>query len=55
MAEWLRAADQRFDLLDTAHTGRLTLDALRAKMAVLQKREERLQRQPSDRRAQPDQ
>ena len=37
MDEWLRASDQRFDLLDTAKTGRLTLDALRAKMAVLQK------------------
>jgi Ca2+-binding EF-hand superfamily protein len=37
MDEWLRATDQRFELLDTAKTGRLTLDALRAKMAVVQK------------------
>ena len=28
--EWMRAADQRFDLLDKAQTGKLTLDALRA-------------------------
>jgi Ca2+-binding EF-hand superfamily protein len=32
MDEWVRAADQRFDLLDTAKTGRLTLDQLRAKL-----------------------
>jgi Ca2+-binding EF-hand superfamily protein len=55
LAEWMRAADQRFDLLDTAKTGRLTLDGLRAKMAELQKRQQQLQRQPSDRRAHPDQ
>jgi hypothetical protein len=30
--EWLRATDQRFDLLDSAKTGRLTLDALRARL-----------------------
>jgi len=53
-AEWMRAADQRFDLLDTAKTGRLTLEGLRAKMAELQKRQQQRQRQPSDRRAQPD-
>ena len=35
MDEWMRAADQRFDLLDTAKTGRLTLDGLRAKMAAI--------------------
>jgi hypothetical protein len=29
LAEWMRATDARFDLLDKAHTGRLTLDALR--------------------------
>lgn len=54
-AEWMRAADQRFDLLDTAKTGRLTLTGLRAKMAELQKRQQQLDRQPGDRRAQPDQ
>jgi Ca2+-binding EF-hand superfamily protein len=32
LAEWMRAADDRFDLLDSAHTGRLTLDALRTLM-----------------------
>ncbi len=32
LAEWMRAADQRFDLLDTLKTGRLTLDALRARI-----------------------
>jgi hypothetical protein len=32
MAEWMEAADRRFDLLDTDKTGRLTLDALRAKL-----------------------
>jgi hypothetical protein len=45
LAEWLRATDQRFDLLDTAHTGRLTLDGLRAKMAELQKGQEQRQKQ----------
>jgi Ca2+-binding EF-hand superfamily protein len=55
LAEWMRAADQRFDLLDTAKTGRLTLEGLRAKMAVLQKRDEQLRKQPGDHRAQPDQ
>jgi Ca2+-binding EF-hand superfamily protein len=29
-AEWMRATDQRFDLLDTAKTGRLTHDQLKA-------------------------
>ena len=43
-AEWLRATDQRFELLDTAKTGRLTLDALRVKMAAMEKL--RRQRQP---------
>jgi Ca2+-binding EF-hand superfamily protein len=32
LAEWKRATDDRFDLLDTGHTGRLTLDALRTRM-----------------------
>jgi hypothetical protein len=32
LAEWMRATDQRFDLLDPDHTGRLTLDALRARL-----------------------
>jgi hypothetical protein len=31
--EWMRASDQRFDMLDTAHTGRLTLDQLRERLA----------------------
>jgi len=44
MAEWMRATDQRFDLLDTAKTGRLTLAQLRVKMAEQQKL--LLQRQP---------
>jgi hypothetical protein len=29
--EWLRATDERFDLLDTAKTGRLTREALKAR------------------------
>ena len=45
MAEWLRATDQRFDQLDTTHTGRLTLEALRAKMAELQKGQQQRQQQ----------
>lgn len=44
VAEWLTATDQRFDLLDTAKTGRLTLEALRTKMAALQKLQQ--QRRP---------
>jgi Ca2+-binding EF-hand superfamily protein len=32
LAEWMRATDDRFELLDTGHTGRLTLDALRARL-----------------------
>jgi hypothetical protein len=32
LAEWMRATDDRFELLDTGHTGRLTLDALRTRM-----------------------
>ena len=32
LAEWMRATDDRFDLLDTDHSGRLTLAALRARM-----------------------
>jgi len=31
-AEWLKATDQRFTLLDTAKTGRLTLNELRARL-----------------------
>ena len=30
LAEWMQAADQRFDLLDTARTGRLAHDQLKA-------------------------
>jgi len=30
--EWMRATDQRFDLLDTTKTGRLTLDQLRIRL-----------------------
>jgi hypothetical protein len=33
MEEWMRATDRRFDLLDTAKTGRLTLDQLRNRLA----------------------
>jgi len=47
MAEWMRATDQRFDLLDTAKTGRLTLGALRVRMAAMEKL--RQQRQPRSR------
>jgi hypothetical protein len=47
VAEWLRATDQRFEQLDTAKTGRLTLDALRLKMAAMEKL--RQQRQPKSR------
>ena len=43
--EWMRATDQRFELLDTAKTGRLTLDALRARMAELQKLQQQRQQQ----------
>jgi Ca2+-binding EF-hand superfamily protein len=32
LAEWMRATDDRFELLDADHTGRLTLDALRARL-----------------------
>ena len=32
LAEWIRASDQRFDLLDVARSGRLTLEALRARL-----------------------
>jgi len=32
LAEWMRATDDRFELLDTGHTGRLTLEALRARL-----------------------
>jgi hypothetical protein len=32
LAEWMRATDQRFDLLDTDKTGRLTYAALKAKL-----------------------
>jgi hypothetical protein len=32
LAEWMTAADQRFDMLDTAKSGRLTLEGLRARL-----------------------
>jgi Ca2+-binding EF-hand superfamily protein len=32
LAEWMRATDDRFELLDVDHSGRLTLAALRARM-----------------------
>jgi len=32
LAEWMTAADQRFDLLDTAKTGLLTREALKARL-----------------------
>jgi hypothetical protein len=32
LAEWMQATDQRFDLLDTDKTGRLTYEALKAKL-----------------------
>ena len=35
LAEWMRATDQRFDILDQAKTGRLTLDELRARFKAL--------------------
>jgi hypothetical protein len=35
MDEWLRATDQRFDILDQAKTGKLTLEALRARFKPL--------------------
>jgi hypothetical protein len=35
--EWLRATDQRFDILDQAKTGKLTLEALRARFKPLPK------------------
>ena len=37
-AEWMKAADLRFDLLDTAKTGRLTHDLLKTRMAQTSKR-----------------
>lgn len=33
LAEWMKAPDERFDLLDTGQTGRLTREALRARLA----------------------
>ena len=45
LADWMRATDQRFDLLDTAKTGRLTLDDLRVKLARLQRLQEQRQQQ----------
>jgi Ca2+-binding EF-hand superfamily protein len=33
--EWMRATDQRFDILDQAKTGKLTLDELRARFKAL--------------------
>jgi EF hand len=33
LEEWMRATDRRFDMLDTAKTGRLTLDQLRQRLA----------------------
>ncbi|HUO11437.1 MAG TPA: hypothetical protein VMU37_01650 [Caulobacteraceae bacterium] len=35
--EWMRATDQRFDILDEAKDGKLTLDELRARFKVLPK------------------
>jgi Ca2+-binding EF-hand superfamily protein len=35
--EWLQATDQRFDILDQAKTGKLTLDELRARFKPLPK------------------
>jgi hypothetical protein len=35
--EWMRAADQRFDILDANKDGRLTLDELRARFLPLKK------------------
>jgi hypothetical protein len=32
LAEWMRATDDRFELLDAGHSGRLTLDALRVRI-----------------------
>jgi hypothetical protein len=32
LAEWMTATDQRFDMLDAAKSGRLTLEALRARL-----------------------
>jgi hypothetical protein len=32
LAEWMSATDQRFELLDAAHSGKLTLDELRTKL-----------------------
>jgi len=32
LVEWMKATDQRFEILDAAHAGRLTLDELRAKL-----------------------
>jgi len=32
LAEWMRATDDRFELLDTTHAGHLTLDALRPRL-----------------------
>jgi hypothetical protein len=36
--EWMRATDQRFDILDEAKDGKLTLDELRARFKVLPKK-----------------
>ena len=33
LAEWMQATDRRFEMLDTAKTGRLTLDQLRQRLA----------------------
>jgi hypothetical protein len=33
LEEWMRATDRRFEMLDTAKTGRLTLDQLRERLA----------------------
>ena len=37
LAEWMLAADRRFELLDPARTGRLTHDALKARLAATKK------------------
>ena len=33
LAEWMQATDQRFDLLDKNKTGRLTREAMKARLA----------------------
>jgi Ca2+-binding EF-hand superfamily protein len=38
LAEWMRATDQRFEILDAAKTGRLTLDEMRTRLNPPRKR-----------------